>query len=102
MYYINLGRWANNIIGPFDEYVEADAYIDDIPYRGNRPTVVGIAPPIREVEYEVTGTRNGLTFTTTVLALNGRTAIGLVEAGIGRCGRIDAQPKSVADEIRRG
>ena len=44
-YYVNMGRWAGNIIGPFDTFHEADQYIDRCDWRGQRPTVVQIARP---------------------------------------------------------
>lgn len=44
-YYVNLGRWAGNVVGPFDTYHEADSYIDRIDWKGSRPTVVQVARP---------------------------------------------------------
>lgn len=43
--YINLGRWAAAIVGPFDNYTIAHNYIENLDWRGARPKVVGIAPP---------------------------------------------------------
>jgi len=44
-HYINMGRWADNIIGPFDTHDAADAYIETVPWRGARPTIVTIQSP---------------------------------------------------------
>lgn len=47
MYYVNMGRWADNIIGPFETIARAEDYIDRTGWRGARPTVVQIAPPLK-------------------------------------------------------
>lgn len=46
-YYVNLGRWAENIIGPFDTTEAAERYIRGMKHWSGdqRPTVVTIASP---------------------------------------------------------
>lgn len=44
-YYVNMGRWCPNVIGPFPNRDQADLYIEHLDWRGARPTVSAIAPP---------------------------------------------------------
>lgn len=44
-YYVNLGRWAGSVVGPFPSQKAADSYIDTINWKGSRPTVVTVEAP---------------------------------------------------------
>lgn len=56
MYYINLGRWADNIIGPFEYEDDAEAYRMRRVREGSRvyenASIVGVKPPlVRKIDY---------------------------------------------------
>lgn len=54
MYCVNMGRWADSIIGPFDTEKDAVRYIDGLSWRGEEPKVVQVAPPsLREFTVEL-------------------------------------------------
>jgi hypothetical protein len=45
MYYVNMGRWADAIIGPFADYEVAKAYAKNIGFNGGGAQVAVLAPP---------------------------------------------------------
>jgi len=44
-FYINMGRWADSVIGPFESREDANWHLNEIDWRGSKPTIVTIAPP---------------------------------------------------------
>jgi hypothetical protein len=45
MYYVNMGRWADAIIGPFADYEVAKTYAKNIGFNGGGAQVAVLAPP---------------------------------------------------------
>ena len=44
-WFVNLGRWADGVIGPFTTEGEAQTYADGLNYNGVPPKVVKASPP---------------------------------------------------------
>ncbi len=87
--YINLGRWADTIIGPFEDTYDAVEYVKArraAGYAFRDPKYVTVAPPAPiERDYVVT-LPVGFDFTTTVRATSAQEAVDEVARNVADCG----------------
>lgn len=96
-HYVNLGRWAESIIGPFDFHTEADRYIDTLDWCGLRPEVVTIAPPD---EQKIAKSLRSVTVSLTLAEAEAISEIvGVNRSGpIARFGAYNAVMRAIAEE----